>query len=100
MPGRKILTISKDRPERLWNRTIHGHPADEILVDPVSFKRPVQPLRPGRVAVAIAEKGAVSESGYLGHAALPDKPSAGVAEKRSRARRRASIRETSFRGRT
>src|SRR5262245_52425464 len=67
MPAGEILAIAKDWPQRLRHRTLGRTAAEQILVDPVGLQRAVQPPRPPRIAMAVAQERAIDEWRDLRH---------------------------------
>src|SRR5262245_46122504 len=70
-PGR-ILIIAEDRSQRFWQQARGTLAADEVLVDAELFERPVEPLAPGGVAVAVAQERAIAGRRTTGHDLLPE----------------------------
>src|SRR5262249_5851408 len=68
VPGREILAIAEDRTQRLRYGARRRRAPRQVLVDTVTFERRMHPLRPPRVAMAVAQERPVFERAGLGHA--------------------------------
>ena len=74
VPAGEVLAITEDRSQRLRYRPDGGVPTNPILVDAEGFEPAVQPLRPPRIVMAVAQERAVLERRDLGHAIPPASP--------------------------
>jgi len=59
VPARKILTVAKDRPQCLRDRSEGGLRSDQVLVEAIGLERAMQPFRPLFIGVAVAQERAI-----------------------------------------